>query len=595
MIARVPLPLILGVALSGVTLAASLPAQETPRPTPARPDGSAPPRGAGTGITEREIDAHIRFLSSDLLEGRAPATRGGRLAAEYIASQLRIAGVEPGVGGSYFQRVPIDIVSADAATFRLATGGKAPGSLTYPRDVVVWAGSATEASRASGEIVFVGYGVNAPEYRWNDFEGLDVRGKILLILVNDPPASGAEPELFGGKAMTYYGRWTYKFEEAERQGAAGALIVHTTERAGYPWHTVVGSWAKEQRMLPRDSTLPPPLGMQGWITDSAATALLSRAGLDLADLRRQAGARDFRPVPTGITLDAAFRNSVRHLESENVIGVVKGRDPAVAHEHVAFTSHWDHLGVGPASEGDSIYNGALDNASGVADVLAIARAAASGPKPRRSLMFIFVTAEESGLLGSAWYAQHPTVPVANIIAALNVDGGNVFGRTTELRVLGDDKSSLGPLVARLVRPQGMRIVADAHPERGYFYRSDHFSFARAGVPSVSIAEGNEFVGRSPGWGSAQKEDYTAHRYHQPSDEYDPGWDLRGAVQLAEIVLRVGLELANTGAVPTWNSDAEFKAERDRTRQPLGARPPATGPGRHPHRAGVPARQASRSQ
>src|SRR5687767_15049884 len=311
----------LALAIAAIVApAAMLPAQQKPVSPPARPAAearAAPTASLSSMITVREIDAHIRFLASDLLEGRAPATRGGRLAAEYIASQLRMSGVEPGAGDSYFQRVPIDIVSADPSTIRVTTGGKATGSLEYPREVVVWAGSATEASRATGELVFVGYGVNAPEYRWNDFDGVDVRGKVLLMLVNDPPASGPEPDLFGGKAMTYYGRWTYKFEEAERRGAAGALIIHTTERAGYPWHTVVGSWAKEQRMLPRDPKLPAPLGVRGWITDSAATTLLSQAGLDLAQLRTQAESRDFAPVATGVTVDIAFRNTVEHLESEN--------------------------------------------------------------------------------------------------------------------------------------------------------------------------------------------------------------------------------------------------------------------------------------
>src|SRR5688500_18002407 len=293
---------------------------------------SAQQAGSATasGITAREIDGHLRFLSHDLLEGRAPATRGGELAAHYIASQLRAFGVEPaGTGGSYFQRVPIDVVAADSATLRVTAGAgqsesAARFALRYPQDVVVWAGSATDASAARGELVFVGYGSTAPEYRWDDFKDVDVRGKILLVLVNDPSAPASEPTLFGGRAMTYYGRWTYKFEEAERRGAAGALIVHTTERAGYPWHTVVGSWAKEQRMLARDPKLPAPLGFRGWITDSAATELLRRSGVDLADLRRRAESRSFRPLPTGVTVDVGFRNGVQHLHSDNVVGVVRG-------------------------------------------------------------------------------------------------------------------------------------------------------------------------------------------------------------------------------------------------------------------------------
>jgi Zn-dependent M28 family amino/carboxypeptidase len=515
-------------------------------------------------ITTNEIDGHLRFLSSDLLEGRAPATRGGRLAAEYIAAQLRTFGVEPGVNGSYFQRVPIDVVAANRATIRASASGRANATFRYPEDVVIWAGSATDSSAARGELVFVGYGSTAPEYNWNDFKDTDVRGKILLVLVNDPPAPRNEPDLFGGRAMTYYGRWTYKFEEAERRGAAGALIVHTTERAGYPWHTVVGSWAKEQRMLARDPKLPAPLGVRGWITDSAATALLKQAGLDLAQLRTQAESRDFAPIPTGIMIDLSFGNTVEHLESENVVGVVRGRDPTVRDQFVAFSAHWDHLGIGPAVDGDSIYNGALDNASGVADLLAAARVAQQSPHPRRSLLFVFVTAEESGLLGSEFFGQNPTAPAEKIIANINVDGGNLLGRVRDLTVLGSDKSSLGPALARMLTARGMRISPEEHPERGHFYRSDHFSFAKVGIPSVSIGAGTDFVGRPKGWGVEQNEEYTAKRYHQPSDEYRPDFDLTGAVQLSEIVLRFGTSVANASVLPTWNPDAEFREVRERS-------------------------------
>jgi Zn-dependent M28 family amino/carboxypeptidase len=543
----------------------------------------AQPAASPSPITTSEIDGHLRFLSSDLLEGRAPATRGGRIAAEYIAAQLRIFGVEPAVNGSYFQRVPIDIVAADRQTIRAAAVGRVVTSLSsgnasvpandvtpvaatlrYPEDVVIWAGSARETSAARGELVFVGYGSTAPEYRWNDFKDVDVKGKVLLILVNDPPAPRGEPELFGGRAMTYYGRWTYKFEEAERRGAAGALIVHTTERAGYPWHTVVGSWAKEQRMLPRDPKLPPPLGVRGWITDSAASALLSQVGLDLAKLRTQAESRDFRPVPTGINVDLAFRNTVEHLESDNVVGVIHGRDATVRDEYVAFSSHWDHLGIGPAVEGDSIYNGALDNASGIADLLAVARVAAQSPKPRRSLLFVFVTAEESGLLGSEFFGQNPTAPPEKIIANINVDGGNLLGRVRDVTALGSNKSSLGPALARLLQARGMRISPEEHPERGYFYRSDHFSFAKVGIPSISIGAGTDYIGRPKGWGVEQNEEYTAKRYHQPSDAYRPDFDLTGAAQLADILLKFGTAVANSSTVPTWNKDAEFREIRERS-------------------------------
>ncbi len=509
-------------------------------------------------IKEREIRAHLEFLSSDLLEGRAPATRGGALTENYLAAQLRYLGLEPANNGSYLQRVPIDVVAAERSTMRAAVRGKATATLRYPDDVVLWAGSSTTRSAANAELVFVGYGVTAPEFRWDDYKNLDVRGKILLVLVNDPPAPSAEPALFGGNAMTYYGRWTYKFEEAERRGAAGMLIVHNTERAGYGWPTVVGSWAKEQRMLPRSPQLPAPLGFRGWITEQSAADLLRQAGLDLARLRRDAESRSFRPVNTGITMDVAFSNTVQNLESHNVVGRIPGSDSVASKEHILLSAHWDHLGIGPAVNGDSIYNGALDNASGTANLLALSHALAHGAKMRRSVLVAFVTAEESGLLGSEYLALNPLVPTAQIVANLNVDGGNVLGETRDLTVLGDTKSSLGPQIAALIRPKGMRISPDAHPERGYFYRSDHFAFAKVGIPSVSIGEGDDFVGRPAGWGAQQADDYTTHRYHQPGDEYRADWDLRGAVQLTTIILELTRELANSAVWPEWAQTAEFR-------------------------------------
>lgn len=516
---------------------------------------------AAQRITPNEIDGDLRFLASDLLEGRAPATRGGELATAYIAAQLRSAGIQPGVNGSYFQRVPIDVVTVDSASMHVQASGKATAQLRFPDDVVIWAGSAVPSSAAHAEIVFAGYGVTAPEYKWDDFKGVDVKGKVLLVLVNDPPATAKEPQLFGGKAMTYYGRWTYKFEEAERRGAVGALIVHTTAAASYPWHTVVASWSTPQRMLPRDPSLPAPLGFNGWITDSAATALLAHAGLDLAALRKQAASRDFHPVNTGITLDVAFRSSVQHLESQNVVGVIPGRDRSLGKQYVALSAHWDHFGIGPKVNGDSIYNGAVDNASGVSTLLAVARAAARAPRRRRSLVFVFVTAEEAGLLGSSWFAQHPTMPDSDIVADLNMDVVTVLGKVRDLNVLGSDKSTLGPMLAHLIAPNGMRIDPDAHPEAGHFYRSDHFSFAKAGIPAVSIGAGTDYVGRPKGWGVQQEDDYTAHRYHQPADNYSPDFDLSGAAQIGDIVLEFATALANSPVLPAWNPNAEFKRAR----------------------------------
>lgn len=516
----------------------------------------------GKGITASEIAGDLRFLSSDLVEGRAPASRGGELATEYIADQLLAAGVEPGVDGSYFQKVPIDVVTADSGSVAVRASGKTDATLSQSSDVVLWAGSAVPRSSASGELVFIGYGATAPEYRWDDYKNVDVKGKILIVLVNDPPAPETEPKLFGGKAMTYYGRWTYKFEEAERRGAAGMLIVHTTAEASYPWHTVVSSWTTPQYMLPRDSTLPPPLGFRGWITNDAASTLLASAGLDLKALRAKAQSRDFKPVPTGITMNVSFRNDVRRMESRNVVGVVRGQKGSLSDEYVAYSAHWDHFGIGPKVNGDSIYNGAVDNASGVASLLAVARAAAAAPRPRRSQLFVFVTAEEAGLLGSSYFAQNPTVPARNIIADLNMDVVTLEGRVRDLTVLGEDKSSLGAMLSHFIARDGMRISPDDHPEAGHFYRSDHFSFAKAGIPAVSIGAGADFVGRPKGWGKEREDDYTAHRYHQPADEYSPDMDLSGAAQLAAIVQRFGATLANSPVKPAWSPGAEFKAVSD---------------------------------
>ncbi len=508
-------------------------------------------------ITAAEIDGDLRFLSSDLLEGRAPGTRGGRLAEEYIAGRLLAAGIRPGNDTSFFQDVPIELCSVDQGSVRVQAGGKATVRLHTPDDVVVWPGSALPRTSAQAEVVFAGYGIHAPEYRWDDFKGVDLRGKILLVLVNDPPAPASEPTLFGGKAMTYYGRWTYKFEEAERRGALGAFVIHRTAEASYPWHTVVGSWTTTQRSLPRDPAVPPPLAFRGWITDSAATALLAQAGLDLAKLRTLAESRSFKPIATGITLDVGFQSRVERLASRNVLGLVPGSDPALQDTYVVYTAHWDHLGIGPAVDGDSIYHGAADNASGVADLLAVARAARAAPPTRRTQLFVFVTGEESGLLGSAYFAHHPTVPASRIVADLNLDGGNLLGPVRDLTATGEDRSSLGALLRAYLRPLGLTVSPDAHPEAGGFYRSDHFSFAAVGIPSLSIGAGYDYVGRPAGWGKQQEDEFTARHYHQPSDRYRPGFDLGGAVQLSELFLGFGRELANSASVPQWNAGVEF--------------------------------------
>ena len=529
------------------------------------PRAQAQTENAPSRITAQEIDAHLRFLASDLLEGRAPATRGGRIAEEYIATQLQAFGVKPGVGdSSYFQRVPIDVVKADPATIHVVASGKANANLRFTDDVVVWPGSATDASSARGELVFVGYGAVAPEYKWDDFKNTDVRGKVLLVLVNDPPAPASEPNLFGGKAMTYYGRWTYKYEEAERRGAAGVLIVHTTGPAGYPWHVVVNSNSTEHRLLLRDPAAPAPIGVRGWITDSAATALLAQAGLNMTQLRRQAESRDFRPVSTGITIDASMKNSLQHMSANNVVGVVRGIDPKVRDEYVAYIAHWDHLGIGPAVNGDSIYNGAKDNAVGTAGLLEIARAFSRlKTPPKRSVLFLAVTAEEQGLLGSQYYTVSPLYPLAKTAAAINMDAINVNGRTRDLTLVGYGASDLDDYARDAAGEQGRIIRPDPEPDKGYYYRSDHFNFAKAGVPAMYADEGTEFIGKPEGYGERVRNDYTNRDYHAPSDEVTADWDLSGSREDLKLFFAVGFRVAEAAKLPEWKPGNEFRAIREK--------------------------------
>ncbi|WP_071824774.1 M28 family peptidase [Gloeobacter kilaueensis] len=526
---------------------------------PAVPLSVAPPISIGA------IDGYLRFLSSDLLEGRAPATRGGELAEEYIASVFHSLGLEPGMpDGSYFQKVPITVSTLRRDSLKMqAVAGSQTLALDSPEAAIFWSNRTESHTDVDGEIVFVGYGAKAPEYRWDDFKQ-SVRGKVLLVLVNDPPATASEPRLFGGRAMTYYGRWVYKFQEAERQGAAGAIIVHTPERAGYPWHTVISSWSGDQRFLAPAGDAPAALPVRGWITDTAARQLLALKGLNLDTLVSQAARRDFQPVATGIRLVGSFDTDVRSIEARNVVARLSGADPRFKQQAVLFTAHHDHLGIGPAVEGDRIYNGANDNASGVADLLAMAQAAKLAPPPKRSLYFAAVTAEESGLLGSAYFAEHPSLPLDRIVANLNIDGGNLLGRTRDLVVQGENKSTLGDLLRLVAREQNLTTSPDPFPERGAFYRSDQFSLALRGVPALSVAAGTDFIGRPRGWGKAQLETYVAKRYHQPSDEYRPGLDLSGAAQLSRLVLSVGLTVANAPNLPQWKPDSEF--QRSKTTQ-----------------------------
>lgn len=529
------------------------------------PDSAEVDAAAAT-ITADELREHLRTLASDSFAGRAPGSAGGQMAAEYIARAFQDAGLEP-VSGSYYQPVPVIGVTPDPSSIALAFAREGwswtPG---YPEEYVLWAGAPDTTVEAEGELVFVGYGIHAPEYNWDDFGGEDLAGKILLVLVNDPPAPATEPELFGGRAMTYYGRWTYKFEEAERRGARGTLIVHTTEAAGYPWTVVRSSWSGEQFSLPRDPNAPPPLAFRGWVTDAAARRILEAAGLQLDELVTRAATRQFEPVPTGIRVAARITNTVRQIETANVVALLRGAERP--DEVITVTSHYDHLGIGPAQDGDSIYNGAYDNASGIAVLIEVAEALASlQPPPARSILFIATTAEEAGLLGAHWYVQNPLFPLKKTVAELNVDGANLWGETEDAIVLGAERNELGAYAKGRAAHLNLRLAPDASPEKGYFFRSDHFPFARAGVPALYIDHGLTYRGKPEGWGQQMMDNYTATRYHAPGDEFSDDFVYEGAIQQAKLLFVVAYDVAQDTTWPNWNQASEFRAARDRMMSP----------------------------
>jgi len=501
------------------------------------------------------MDAHLRFLASDLLEGRAPATRGGRLAAEYIAAQFQALGLEPaGANGTYFQ--PVALVGMTPQP--VLSWGKAasvPDTLVYRDAFVAWAERPEADISATGDVVFVGYGIRAPEWQWDDFKGADVRGKVLLMLVNDPGL--VDSTVFLGKILTYYGRWTYKLEEAARQGAAGAILIHTTASATYPWEVVRGSWSVEQFKL--DQPQSPNLAFAGWVTESSAREAFTKVGLNLDSLTRAAARRDFHPVSTGLTAAVRIHSALRRVESENVAARLPGggRDPRLASQAVLLTAHWDHKGIGPAIGGDSIYNGAEDNASGVAALLGAAKALTELPRPARSILFVATTAEESGLLGSEAYVQHPLVPLAQTAAVLNLDVTNVRGATRDIGARGGDRSTLGPIFEAAAHAESLTV--ESEPDvRGSFFRSDHFPFARAGVPALSIYAGDDFVGRAKGWGEEQENIYNEQRYHQPSDEYQPTFRYAGMAQEVRVTVQTARAIANQPTMPRWLPTSEFQ-------------------------------------
>lgn len=516
---------------------------------------------AGQKIEESVMRAHVKFLADDLLEGRGPGARGGLLAAKYIAAQFEALGLEPAADQSYFQLV--QMIGSRPDSMNKLTIKTGAGSTDFKSGDEFVAGSDVEQTEVAvnGDIVFVGYGVHAPEANWDDYKGVDVRGKVLLMMVNDPPATATEPNLFGGKALTYYGRWTYKYEEAARRGAIGAILIHTNESAGYGWSVIRNSWGAERfGLLPDGNT--PVLKMKSWVTDEAAKKLVQAGGFDLDQLRQQAASRSFKPVTLNAKVDTTLRMQVQRLTSPNVVGIFRGNDPTLKNEFVTFSAHWDHLGIRPDQPGDNIYNGAVDNATGIAGILAIAKAcSALTIKPKRSILFIATTAEEQGLLGAEYYAHHPLVPLKDTVANINLDSMNVLGQTSDVTPLGADRSTLGKFIEEVAKENNVTISPDARPEQGSFYRSDHFPLAKVGIPAVSFNSGSKFVGHSESWAAEQFADYNQHRYHQPADEFSANWDFTGMVQQAKLAFLIGLRVANATETPQWNKGDEFERAR----------------------------------
>ncbi|HEY6483128.1 MAG TPA: M28 family metallopeptidase [Steroidobacteraceae bacterium] len=555
------LPSLLGAAATlaaSVALAAPATAMAAPQPEIA----PALEQAGRTYITANALEAPVRFLSSDELEGRGPGTRGDRLARLYLATQLQGMGYQPGGPNGQWQQ-PFEMIGIRSAMppvwhFKTPRSGV---DLRWRDDYIAVSGAQSQqVSVQDAQLVFVGYGIQAPEYHWDDFKGMNLKGKVLVMLNNDPDW---DPKLFAGKRRLYYGRWSYKYESAARQGAAGAIIIHTTPSAGYPWQVVQSSWGGEQFELPAEGEAH--VQLKAWATEAAMRRLLTAAGKNLDSLTAAARSRSFKPVPLDLRTSLTFTNQLAQVQTANVAGLLRGSDPKLADEVVIYSAHHDHFGIGePDASGDRIYHGALDNAAGCAQLLAIARSFASlAQRPRRSLLFLFVAAEERGLLGSAYYAAHPTFAPGKIAADINYDGGNIFGRTRDVTLISAGKSSLDRVAETVARHQGRVLEPDQFPDRGYYYRSDQFSFAKIGVPALYFDTGTDFLGRPPGWGRQRIEEWELRQYHQPADKLDGTWNFDGMIEDAQLGLLSGWLIAETPAMPTWNPGDEFEAARKR--------------------------------
>jgi len=503
-------------------------------------------------------------LADDSLTGRKPFTAGETKAINYISSEFKKLGLDPGNNGSYFQDVPMVEITSTPSTTMEITGGKAPITLHSSTDFVASTRREVDTVQLkNAPLVFAGYGVVAPEYKWNDYAGLDVKGKVVIVLVNDPGFKSGESRLFKGDTMTYYGRWTYKYEEAARQGAAGVIIVHQTEPASYGWSVVNNSFTGAKLYLQQKDKHLSRCKMEGWMTEDAAKKLFAAAGIT-GDIRAIARKRDFKAIPLNLSATLSIQNKLKYSTSHNVIAILKGSTRP--DETILYTAHWDHLGVGkPDAKGDSIYNGAVDNASGVAAVLSVAKAFSQlKDKPQRSIVFLTVTAEEQGLLGSEYYATHPIYPLNKTVADLNMDALGDYGETNDFAVTGKGQNDIEDYVAAIAKDEGKTITGDKNPGAGGYYRSDHFEFAKVGVPALDINNGEISTAHGAAWGKQKQKEYGDKHYHQPSDNYSPTMDADGMAEVANLLFNVGLKLSNETTFPGWKNGSEFKAVREKS-------------------------------
>jgi len=514
-------------------------------------------------INDTVFSKHIAVLASDGFEGRKPFTEGETKTINYLKGEFEKLGLKPGNGNSYFQDVPmVDIKSTPSDLIIKAAAGNKEVSLKFLDNFVAASRHVTNQIKVeNAELVFAGYGIVAPEYKWNDYEGLDVKGKTVVVMVNDP--GFLDSTLFKGKTMTYYGRWTYKFEEAARQGATGVIIIHEDKAASYPWAVVRSGWAKSKLYLAAADDNKSRSLMEGWITQDVAKAMFKMAGKS-EDLMVQAGKKGFKPVGLRLTVSTTINNTIKKSISHNVVAVLPGTKRA--NEYIIYSSHWDHLGKGEAINGDSIYNGAVDNATGTAALLVLADAFKKAQKlPERSIMFLAVTAEEQGLLGSEYYGSHPLVPVNKTVANINIDAMQASGKTKDIIAVGFGQSELEDYLVEAAKKQGRVVVKDSNPSAGYYFRSDHFNFAKVGIPALYTETGEDNLAHGLAWGKAQKEDYTKNRYHAPADNFEPAkWDFAGMVEDLRLLFAIGYRLSNETNFPSWKNESEFKAIREKS-------------------------------